>query len=287
MSPPLVSVIIPCHLAENDIRTAMQSLARQTHTRIEAVVVSDDGADYRKALSALPALPECVFATTGGIGTGPSNAKNIGLSQCRGDAVLILDADDFLDPGYIEAILPRTMAEGACVTPRRPVSYDTHTRLHPQGEHAIASYATERRISIRDYIFIPFGWQTAYRRDMLTDAWEEELFLDQDLVLETLLFERIGYAPYENAQGYNYRVRAGSICHSDTSHERVFSEYALMLSRLRDPANGMGLGDESRALLEELLVWRMENVRRYLADQASATLKYEPQVIMDMLHYPA
>lgn len=281
---PLVSVLIPCFHAHNDLPVALASLGRQHYGHLEAIIISDDGSDYSKAVGEQPFPVH--YASTGGVATGPANAKNIGRERSSGEVVVILDSDDMLNEDFIERIVPIVMAKGACVTPRLPVDYQTYAPLPARGASKLAEYSTRDHLTIREYLHMPFGWQTVYRRNMLDVDWDRDLFLDQDWVLECILFERIGYAPFNPYQGYRYRVRSGSICHADNSHERIFKEYPYMIERLQDAADRLGLTTETAMQMIPVLESRMEAVRRYRADTAAGRAAYEPLLIVDLVHYP-
>ena len=89
---PLVSVIVPAYRAAPTIGRAVRSLQAQTLTDWQAIIVSDDGADYRAVLAAEGiADPRLVFVATGGVGTGAAAARNVGLRHAAGRLVAPLD----------------------------------------------------------------------------------------------------------------------------------------------------------------------------------------------------
>lgn len=286
MNSPLVSVVIPCHYSKNDIALAVGSVAKQTYSNIEVILMSDDGDDYRESVATFSQNLPIVFGSSGGKSTGRSNANNIAMTLCKGQVVLILDSDDFLDADFFEKIVPRVISEGACLVPRRPVDYNDYTPLATRGIRKLGEYTNRTKLTTRDYIHLPFGWQTVYRKDLLIYPWETSLSLDPDFILECSLFDRIGYAPFECYQGYNYRVRPGSICHSENSHQLVIDEYVTMIARLNNDEDGLRLKPQTRKDMAQLLEGRIKNVHRFLADRDKGELKYEPLIIGDMLMYP-
>lgn len=97
----LVSVVIPCYNAGSDLHEAVASALAQTHPAVEIIVVDDgstdpatlailDGADWPRTR---------VFRKANG---GPASARNHAIAQARGAYILPLDADDTLDPTYVE-----------------------------------------------------------------------------------------------------------------------------------------------------------------------------------------
>jgi glycosyltransferase involved in cell wall biosynthesis len=92
--PPRVSVVIPCYRQAHFLPEALGSARAQTHPAYEIVVV-DDGSpdDVPSAVAAFPGV-RCLTQENRGLGA----ARNAGLADCSGDAVVFLDADDRLLP---------------------------------------------------------------------------------------------------------------------------------------------------------------------------------------------
>lgn len=98
-SPPaaLVSVVIPCYNHGRYLRTSVGSAQRQTHRRVEIIVVDDGSTDDA------PSIAEgCGAAVIRQRNRGVSAARNRGLDAASGEYVVFLDADDELLPTAIE-----------------------------------------------------------------------------------------------------------------------------------------------------------------------------------------
>ena len=89
---PLVSTIIPTFNRSNLVRRAVRSALAQSHARHEVLVV-DDGStdDTRVAIEhEFSTRVRYLYKPNGGV----SSARNLGLSEARGDFVCFLDSDD-------------------------------------------------------------------------------------------------------------------------------------------------------------------------------------------------
>lgn len=99
---PEVAVVVPCWNLGTFLEEALESVACQTRPAAEVVVV-DDGSDDPRTLEALA----CVEA--GGVRVvrrphqGVARARDAGVHATRAPYVLWLDADDRLDPRFLEA----------------------------------------------------------------------------------------------------------------------------------------------------------------------------------------
>lgn len=99
MSPPLVSIIIPCFNAQRFIEAALQSALDQTYSPMEIVAVDDASEDG--TLNVLRHYGDKVRILSVPHGGGAA-ARNHGLKAAQGEFIQFLDADDLLHPGKIE-----------------------------------------------------------------------------------------------------------------------------------------------------------------------------------------
>src|SRR5262245_58945357 len=105
-STPRVSVIMPVFDAGHDLEQAVRSVAAQTFTDRELVIV-DDGSRDPATLAVLEAIARepgvSLHRTPNG---GTSRARNLAIERARGAYLLPLDADDWLEPTFLEKTVP-------------------------------------------------------------------------------------------------------------------------------------------------------------------------------------
>lgn len=99
----LVSVIIPCYNEYDYIHDAIKSINDQTHKNVEIIIV-DDGSDL-KMKNILKSIRQKNLTIFHQENSGPSAARNNGISHAKGDYILTLDADDFFDSVFIAKAL--------------------------------------------------------------------------------------------------------------------------------------------------------------------------------------
>lgn len=98
---PLVSVIMPCYNDGAYLPEAVKSVADQRYPQIELVVI-DDGSDDPQTLEALKNIEFARVQVLHTNHVGPAAARNCGIRAAQGAYILPLDADDAIDPTYIE-----------------------------------------------------------------------------------------------------------------------------------------------------------------------------------------
>lgn len=93
-----VSVVIPCYNYGHLVGRAIDSVRNQTVKAFEIIVVDDASTKYAKEVSACDA--DRIYKHIENQGGGAS--RNTGIKYAKGTHILLLDADDYLHPKYIE-----------------------------------------------------------------------------------------------------------------------------------------------------------------------------------------
>jgi glycosyltransferase involved in cell wall biosynthesis len=107
--PPSFSVVIPTHNRARLVERALRSVAAQTFTDFEAVVIDDGSTDEtQEVLGSLRSLPFRLL--THACVKGVAAARNRGVAEAAGEFVVFLDDDDELHPNAIAEIHERTCA---------------------------------------------------------------------------------------------------------------------------------------------------------------------------------
>ena len=101
----LVSVVIPCFNVRSYIGKALESLLAQSHRRWEAIVVDDGSTDGTEDVVAACADPR--IRPVRQANQGVSAARNRGIDIASGQALLFLDADDWLAPDALARMVAR------------------------------------------------------------------------------------------------------------------------------------------------------------------------------------
>lgn len=100
MNKGLVSVVIPCYNDAEYIEQSINSALNQTHTNIEVIVV-DDGSNW-ETKTILKKLEPKITKLITQENRGQSVARNVGINIAEGEYILVVDSDDFFEPGFCE-----------------------------------------------------------------------------------------------------------------------------------------------------------------------------------------
>lgn len=101
---PLVTGVVPYYRAPDYVGRAVASLLSQTHPRIEVLIVNDGSFEPADAvLEQLAEDPRVRVVTQPN--AGESSARTLGARVAAGEYVVMLDADNELEPRFVERAL--------------------------------------------------------------------------------------------------------------------------------------------------------------------------------------
>jgi len=104
MASPTVTVVIPCYNQACFLSDAIAGVMGQTSTDWEVVIVDDGSTDEtaRVAGRLIDLNPDRPIRLVRQANSGLARARNVGIGAARGRYILPLDADDALDPSFLD-----------------------------------------------------------------------------------------------------------------------------------------------------------------------------------------
>ena len=101
---PLISIIVPVYNTEKYLRRCLDSLVNQTFNDIEILCIDDGSKDNSYNIIKEFKKDERIklFRQEN---SGPAKARNVGLSNSKGEYIMFCDADDWYEPNMCELML--------------------------------------------------------------------------------------------------------------------------------------------------------------------------------------
>lgn len=96
-----ISVIVPVYNTEKYLRRCLESIINQSLREIEIIVVNDGSPDNSAQVIADLAQTDNRIITVNQPNGGVSKARNNGLNIAKGEYVLLLDSDDWIENNYL------------------------------------------------------------------------------------------------------------------------------------------------------------------------------------------
>jgi glycosyltransferase involved in cell wall biosynthesis len=167
---PAVDIVITNHDYGRFLREALESACSQTHPGVRVIAVDDGSSDEsRGILAEYGDRVEVVLKDCG----GQASALNAGIERCRGEVLLLLDADDRLHPeaaARVAAALDADPALAKVQFPMRVVdALGAATGASKPASHLSAPHGDLRRAELAFPFDIPWlpGGGTAFRTSLV------------------------------------------------------------------------------------------------------------------------
>lgn len=100
MTPPLISIIVPCYNQAEYLDECLQSVLDQTYYNWECIIVNDGSSDNTEIVAQQWLNKDGRFKYSAKENAGLSLARNTGIANTNGEFILPLDADDKIGKDY-------------------------------------------------------------------------------------------------------------------------------------------------------------------------------------------
>ena len=274
---PKASVIVPVYKVEEYLEKCVQSILAQTERDFELILVDDGSPDRCGALCDSLAQTDSRIRVIHQENQGLGGARNTGIREARGDWLLLVDSDDWIEPKILEKAMEAGLREEADL-----VMFAFRT-VDEQGRELGVfreNMPKERGIGLQEHkealLTAPCAWNKLYRRSFFQGtglAYPPRVWYE-DLRTSPKLMAKAGRMVFLDEVGYNYLQRQGSIMKSANleRNREILDAFDDLLPWFRKE----GLFEAYRRELEYLAVFHVyltAGVRVALADRKSPLLR--------------
>ncbi len=113
MTGPKLSVVVPFFNNGDVLDDCLRSIAGQTFTDLEVIMVDDGSTDQGPEVARKGAEADRRFTLIHSPNGGPGGARNRGVEQARGEFLAFVDGDDMLPPHAYEVLLHTLESSGS------------------------------------------------------------------------------------------------------------------------------------------------------------------------------
>lgn len=214
-----LSIIVPAYNVERFVGPCLESILNQeTKVDFEVIIVNDGSTDGTGDVIAEYAQKDDRIRVISQSNKGFSGARNTGIDQARGKALMFVDSDDMIAPTHVDVLMAALRA-GDC-------DYVTsdYTDIDEAGNQIGQGKPRE---------FMGTAWGRAYWRYVWEDVRFPEGYLYEDTILQYLIETRFtGLQVRDN--GYWYRHRESSISHVGSGNTRSIDTYWILEEMIQE-----------------------------------------------------
>ncbi len=246
----LVSVVVPVYNVEPYLSDCINSILNQTYSNFELILVDDGSTDKSGEIcdefAAEDKRISVIHIENGGI----SNARNTGLDQARGEWVMFVDSDDWIENECLAHLISNVDTEMSAVACSLRVCTDG--AVEKEIIHKSEKYTGRDSIrtaysvgALKQSFYGPIG--KLYRGDIIKNIrFDKQLAVAEDIVFNVEFLSKSHCVATTDYVGYNIRSNITSTTHKISSKYSPLFEhgYNLISNKIFEARKKLGIPEE-------------------------------------------
>jgi len=200
-----VSIIVPCYNQAQYLEEALQSVLEQTYLNWECIIINDGSPDNTEEIAKEWVKKDIrfnyIFKQNGGL----CSARNSGIELSNGEFILPLDADDKIEPNYLELAIESFKQD----TTLKVVYYKAEKFGDESGKLDLKPFSL-KNLAIENMIFCT----ALFKKEdwILVNGYDEEMIYGlEDWEFWIAILKNGGMVKQLDYIGFFYRVKSKSM----------------------------------------------------------------------------
>lgn len=261
-----VSIVVPVYNSEKYLVETLESLATQTYSELEVILVDDGSTDSSGQICMEQETRDNRFHYYKIKNGGPSVARNIGISHATGEYIGFCDSDDMIDPNMYQTMVLYMERFSADIVfcdiyserDRRrfgfPWSDGTVFELNEIGQTLAAAFVGNETDNDSNVPLWGSVVRCLFKVDIIKAhaiCFPEDIHFAEDLVFTLRYLQNIQKAVICDKDFYYYRCNSDSIMHSFFAYKKgMFQERKKLIGYISDAIDNLpGKNDLRRRLI--------------------------------------
>lgn len=226
MKKTIISIIIPVYNVEQYIEKCIKSLISQSYENIEIIFINDGTPDNsRKIISKYEKKYKnirCIDKENG----GQAVARNLALKEAKGDYVIFIDSDDWVDKDMCKKFIEVAEKENADL-----VFSSKFYQVENEKKTEIVSYGNEEENVLIKYLLTQSNpWNKLIRKDLIikNKLFFPEIRAYEDISVVPLWGMKAKKIACLNESTYYYLIREGSTMKQTTYNPKLEAIFVSM-----------------------------------------------------------
>lgn len=223
----MISVIVPAYNVEKSLSKCVDSVLNQTIRDFELIIVNDGSTDKTLEIANDYAKRDNRVKVINKENTGANFSRKVGFENSVGDYISFVDADDYLEPGYLETLYLAFEKDIDIVVCSYFIEYEKSTKkiifenevFHK--EDLLTSFILPSICYIKSkdkYSFPKYDWMRMYRRELIKDDFfiSQKKYFAEDTFSQLYTLVRSKSVKVLNKPLYHYVVFDDSLTNKYT-----------------------------------------------------------------------
>lgn len=254
---PLISVCVLAYNTGAYLLPCLRSVAAQTHTNLDVIVVDNGSTDGTAKLCEDFAAQDTRFCVIHQQNLGSSGGRATAIAAARGEYIAFVDGDDVLHPQMLACLLAACQASAmpiaACrilpfwgdvpplgAAPAQPQIWGAPQHLDALLHHAGVAYSLCNKL-----------YQTAL---MQAQVWDNTIAHNEDLLANWQVLQGVQGMAFADFDGYFYRQHPQSASHKRLEAKSI-SDQLSVAEAIRAAAQSTPLATSANAFYYEKILY--------------------------------
>ena len=256
---PRISVIVPVYNAGAYLAPCLQSIAAQTCTDLEVLLVENAGSDQSGQVCAAFARQDSRFRfLPQQVNRGAAGARAVGVSLASGEYLAFVDGDDLIHPQLLQTLLDAAEGSGLPVSCCRyaPFAAEETPAEGPvcAGWQALA--APDHLTALLEDKRVDYSMcNKLYRAGVLRpEHFDGSIIQNEDLLTNWLALRDAPGLAFADFVGYHYRQHPASSSHRPLQPGAITGQWQVA-RRILEDSRGTALAAKAQAFYYDKLVY--------------------------------
>lgn len=171
MEEQLISIIIPVYNVENYLDRCLDSVINQTYKYIDVVVIDDGSTDRSGQIADSYAANHEYIRVFHKRNEGIGATRNLGIELAKGDYILFVDSDDYIDSKMVEIMYGTTLkyhADLVCCNKYRVHEKNNHGMQTVEGLDKVKVFNKKEALGVfllTNYVDVVF-WNKLIKKEL-------------------------------------------------------------------------------------------------------------------------
>lgn len=214
MNNDLISIIIPIYNVEKYIKECIDSVVKQSYKNIEIILIDDGSKDNSGKICDYYSNKYKQIRVIHKHNEGVSIARNIGIELSAGKYITFIDADDFVEPNYIEILYKQCIGKNADLSICGANDIDNDKKIIKTSIKYAKTLNSKEAMKelLNEKYYTGVVWGKMYKRDLFKNIkFNKEIKIAEDLDVLYKIIDKCNLINIDTSKKlYYYRIRKNS-----------------------------------------------------------------------------
>lgn len=226
MNEPLVSILSPCYNVEQYLPQCIESIINQTYNNLQIVMIDDGSSDGTWNVLLNYAGKDSRIEVCRQENQGVASTRNNLLDKVKGEYVLFVDSDDWIEPDMVEFLVGKSLTHRADIV----VCGMVKNNAIPCGEYT--EELMDQETTIKKFLFHKELSGSLCNKLVKTSLlqgirFDARISYGEDALFCWHVLQRVKTVVQTDRQLYHYRMNANSLSHLNWTPEKKGSGHLV------------------------------------------------------------